>query len=136
MRISPTGVYTWIASLGLLLQGTVTLAALLVPALDHAMPLILHETQMVPVHSLLHIASGIAGFALLRFGGGTGRWIFSIGFGLLYLGLGIAGFFTGGPPALSLKPFDHPFHLVVGGAGLVAAAVEFAMARAFSRSNG
>jgi hypothetical protein len=135
MRISPTRAYTWVASLGLFLQGTVTLAALLVPAVDGAMPVILGETQMVASHSLLHIVSALIGFAVLRVGGPPGTRRFALGFGLFYVGLGIAGAFTGQPLLLSLKPFDHPFHIVLGGLGLLAVTAEIAMPRAASRNN-
>ena len=129
IQLSPTRVYTWIASIGLLLQGASTLLALLVPAVDRAIPLLLAETHMVPAHSVLHIGSGLVGFALLCFGGSWGSRAFSIGFGLFYVGLGASGALTGQPMLLHLNPFDHPFHVVVGGAGLLAVAVELAMTR-------
>jgi Domain of unknown function (DUF4383) len=129
MALSPTRAYTWIASIGLFLQGTGTLFALLVPAVDRALPMLLAETHMVPAHSALHIVSGLIGFALLRFGGSRGSRIFSIGFGLFYVGLGVSGALSGEPVLLHLMPFDHPFHVVVGGAGLLAVAAELAMTR-------
>jgi hypothetical protein len=124
MTTTPTRLYTWVASLGLLAQGGSTLAALLVPALDRAMPGLLQETQMVVPHSLLHIVTGLLGLAALAAGGLGGTvWPrrFAIGFGLFYVALGIAGERSGLPLCLSLKPFDHPFHAVLGGIGLLAA---------------
>ena len=135
MRTSPTRIYTWIASLGLFFQGASTLAALLVPALDRAIPSLLHETQMIHSHSLLHIASGLIGFAALRFGGFVGPRRFAIGFGLFYVGLAVAGALSGHPLGIGLKPFDHSFHAVLGGFGLAAAAVEIIRARAAQGSD-
>jgi hypothetical protein len=134
MRFNPTRIYTWIASVGLFLQGASTLTALLVPAVDRAMPGLLQQTQMIPVHSVLHILSGLLGFAALR-AGSLGTRSFALGFGLFYLGLGVAG--AAGPHelGLGLKPFDHPFHLVLGGFGLVAVAVELIWARLATRSS-
>ena len=135
MRTSPTRVYTWIASLGLFFQGMSTLIALLVPAVDRAIPFLLHETQMIPSHSLLHIASGLIGFAVLRFGGVVGPRRFALGFGLFYVGLAIAGALSAHPLGIGLKPFDHSFHAVLGGFGLIAAAVESIRARVASGSD-
>ena len=100
MHLTPTRAYTWIASSGLFLQGIITLIALLVPAVDRAVPFLLAETHMVPAHSVLHIVSGLIGFALLRFGGSRGSRIFALGFGLFYVGLGVSGALTGEPVLL------------------------------------
>jgi hypothetical protein len=132
MSTSPTRIYTWVASVGLLLQGAITLAARLVPAFDQAMPMLLHETRMIPSHSLLHIASGLLGFAALRFGG-TGPWLFALCFGLFYVALAVAGAMSGLPLGLGLQPFDHGFHAVLGGFGLLAVAVESLPLRAAMR---
>ena len=135
MKISPARVYTWVASLGLFVQGTSTLMALLIPAVDRTVPALLRETQMIPSHSLLHMASGLIGFGALGFGGAAGpRW-FALGFGLFYVGLAIAGEFSGQPLCLGLKPFDHSFHAVLGGFGLLAAAADYVLVHAPSRSN-
>lgn len=135
MKIRPTRVYTWIASLGLFIQGTSTLMALLIPAVDRAVPALLRETQMIPIHSLLHMASGLIGFGALGLSGAAGpRW-FALGFGLFYVGLAIAGGVSGQPLCLGLKPFDHSFHAVLGGFGLLAAAAEYVLGHAPSRSN-
>jgi hypothetical protein len=133
MRFNPTRLYTWVASVGLFLQGASTLTALLVPAVDRAVPGLLQQTQMIPAHSVLHILSGLLGFAAFR-AGSFGTRSFAFGFGLFYVGLGIAG--GAGPHelGLGLKPFDHPFHLVLGGFGLIAAAVELIWARLATRS--
>ncbi len=130
MRISPTRAYTWVASLGLFLQGTSTLVALLVPAVDRAIPFLLHETKMIPSHSALHIASGLIGFAALRFGGSIGPRRYAFWFGLFYVALAIAGALSGRPLGIGLQPFDHYFHAVLGGLGLFAVAVENLRARA------
>jgi hypothetical protein len=129
-----TRAYTWIASIGLFLQGTSTLSAQFVPALDHAIPWLLHETRMVPSHSLLHIASAIIGFAVLWVGA-SGTRFFALWFGLFYFALGAAGAFSDLELGLGLQPFDHPFHLVLGGLGLLAVAVESGRGRARARGN-
>ncbi len=130
MRISPTRVYTWVASLGLFLQGASTLLALLVPAVDHAFPSLLLETQMSYSHSLLHTASGLVGFATLRFGGSAGPRRFALWVGLFYLALGIVGPLSGHPLGIGLTLFDHYFHAVLGGLGLLAVVIENIRARA------
>jgi hypothetical protein len=133
MRFNPTRLYTWIASVGLFLQGASTLTALLVPTVDRAMPGLLEQTQMIPAHSVLHILSGLLGLAALR-AGSFGTRSFALGFGLFYVGLGIAGGTGTHQFGLGLKPFDHPFHFVLGGFGLIAVAVELIWARLARRS--
>jgi hypothetical protein len=130
---TPTRVYTWIASIGLFLQGSATLMALLVPAVDRAIPALLQETQMIPSHSVLHMTSGLIGFATLRFGAARGPWLFALGFGLFYVALALAGGFSGHPMGIGLKPFDHSFHAVLGGCGLLAAMAELIWPGAASR---
>ena len=130
MGMSATRVYTWIASVGLFVQGTSTLIASLVPAVDRAIPFLLHETKMIPSHSALHIASGLIGFAALHFGGSIGPRRFALWFGLFYVALAIAGALSGRPLGIGLQPFDHYFHAVLGGFGLLAVAVENLRARA------
>ena len=122
MRFAPTRLYTWVASIGLILQGSITLAARLVPAVDQAFPALLQQTLMVPRHSLLHIASALAGFAALRFAKGPFR--FALGFGTFYAALAVAGGSSGHQMGIGLQPFDHSFHAVLGGAGVLAAALE------------
>jgi hypothetical protein len=123
VRLSPTRAYTWVASVGLFLQGGSTLAANLIPAFDRAFPILLHETQMIPSHSLLHTASGLIGFVAL-YAGGNGPRRFALWFGLFYVALAIVGAASGWPMGIGLKPFDHYFHAVLGGFGLVAVVVE------------
>jgi hypothetical protein len=126
--------YTWFASGVLLLQGVSTLAALQLPAFDRAVPILLRETQMVASHSILHIASGVIGFVVLRFAGASGTRIFALGFGVFYLGLATIGAAAGWPALLDLKPFDHPFHAVLGALGVAAATAEYAIGRTPQRS--
>ena len=132
----PTRLYIWFASLGLFLQGAVTLAALLVPAVDRVLPFVLEQTKMIPAHSTLHIVSGLIGFAVLRFGGATGVWWFALLFGLFYAGLAVFGAVIGHPLGLGLQPFDHPFHLALGGLGLIAVLVEYLWPRTNRRATG
>ena len=49
--------YALFSGIFLLLQGASTRAARLIPEVDHAFPMLLRATQMVPVHSVLHEAS-------------------------------------------------------------------------------
>lgn len=121
MKTSLTRVYTGVAGIGLLAQGSSTLAALLVPAIDRAMPALLQQTQMVVSHSLLHIATGILGLVALAIGGTAWPRRFAIGFGLFYMALAVVGELSGQPLCLGLKTFDHPFHAALGGIGLLAA---------------
>lgn len=107
----------------LLLQGTSTLLFRLVPALDAAFPALLAVTQMIPIHSLVHILTGVLALALIAWGGPRGPWWFALVFGVFYTLLGAAGVLTSAQFGLGLQTFDHPFHLVAGVPGLVAAAV-------------
>ena len=121
MTRTPTRVYTLVAGLLLLLQGTSTLAFRLSPPLDRAFPALLEVTQMVPSHSLLHIVSALAAFWALWGAGPRGTYWFALVFGLGYVGLAVAGWVSGMHLGLGLQPFDHPFHVVVGMLGLLAA---------------
>lgn len=125
MMKSPTRLYTAFSGIFLLLQGISTLAFRLFPSLDEAFPALLSITQMVPPHSLLHILTGILALVLL-FGGEEHRlfW-FAAGFGLFYTSLAFFGMITLYPTILGLQPFDHPFHLVLGLLGLLAAGLSF-----------
>ena len=122
MRMSPTRAYTWFASLGSFLQGTITLFTSLIP-------------HMIPSHSALHIAIGLIGFAALRFGGAIGPRRYALWFGLLYVALAIAGAFSGHPMELGLIPADHYIHAALGGLGLCAVAADIIWARAALRSD-
>lgn len=119
------GWYTLASGGFLLLQGMSTLLFRLVPALDTAFPALLETTHMVPIHSTLHIVTGVLALAVVRWGGAGGKWWFALGFGLFYTLLGLTGLSTGLPLGLGLQPFDHPFHLLAGLPGLVAAAVGY-----------
>ena len=120
MTKQPTRLYTAIAGIFLLLQGTSTLAFRLYPPLDQAFPQLLAVTQMIPPHSILHIVTGILALVVLLKGGERGSFWFAAGFGLFYVGLGFVGMFTGQPASLGLQPFDHPIHFLLGGLGLLA----------------
>jgi hypothetical protein len=120
----------------LLLQGTSTLLFRLVPALDAAFPALLGTTKMIPIHSLLHIITGALALAVIRWGGARGTWRFALGFGIFYTLLGLSGLMIGDVLGLGLQPFDHPFHLVAGVPGLLAAALAYfasPMKREFSK---
>jgi Domain of unknown function (DUF4383) len=80
---------------------------------------------MIAPHSTLHIVTGLAALGLLAWGGKRGTFWFSVGFGLFYSGLALLGMITMQPTALGLQPFDHPFHLLVGGLGLAAAGLSY-----------
>jgi hypothetical protein len=105
----------------LLLQGVVTGLFLLVDRLDQAFPMVLDTTRMVPQHSALHVVTGLLALVLLRRGNGPALWWFAAGFGCFYTALGLSGLWTGHQLGLDPQPFDHPFHLVAGFAGLIAA---------------
>jgi hypothetical protein len=114
--------YTWAVGGFLLLQGMSTLLFRLVPFFDRTFPALLAVTQMIPIHSLLHIGTGLLALAVIRYGG-RGPWWFALGFGVFYTLLGVAGQLSGNSFGLGLQPFDHPFHLVAGVPGLLAAAL-------------
>jgi hypothetical protein len=116
----PTHLYTLVAGMFLLLQGTSTLAFRLFPALDQAFPTLLSITRMIPAHSILHILTGILALVMLFRGGERGQFWFAAGFGSFYIGLALVGMITSHPTVLGLQPFDHSFHLLLGGLGLLA----------------
>ena len=118
---SPTRFYTAYSGILLLLQGVSTLAFRLFPALDEVFPALLSITQMVPVHSTLHILTGITALAILSRGGERGAFWFAAGFGAFYTGLALFGMITHHPTVLRLQPFDHPIHLFLGAWGLLVA---------------
>ncbi len=118
-------IYALVSGGFLLLQGTSTLLFRLVPALDAAFPALLAVTQMIPVHSLLHILTGVLALAMIRWGGPRGVWWFAVLFGVFYTALGIVGLATSAPLGLGLQPFDNPFHLLAGVPGLAAAAAAY-----------
>lgn len=111
--------YAGFCGVFLLAQGISTLAARWIPAFDAAFPALLATTQMVAQHSLLHIGTALLGLAALYKGRRAPR-VFAIGFGLFYLALGVAGMAGGSELCLGLKPFDHPFHILLGALGVLA----------------
>jgi hypothetical protein len=125
----PTRLYTAFSGIFLLLQGTSTLTFRLFPALDEAFPALLAITQMIPTHSLLHILSGVIALIVLIRGGQGGTFWFAILFGAFYFGLAIFGMVTGHSTILGLQPFDHPFHLLLGGLGFLAVGITYYQAQ-------
>jgi Domain of unknown function (DUF4383) len=121
MTKQPAHLYTAIAGIFLLLQGTSTLAFRLYPPLDQAFPALLAVTQMIPPHSILHILTGVVALVVLSRGGERGSAWFAAGFGALYTGLAVFGMITHHSTVLGLQPFDHPFHLFLGVLGLLVA---------------
>ena len=119
----PTRLYTAFSGIFLLLQGTSTLAFRLFPALDNAFPALLAITQMVPPHSFLHILTGVIALVVLFRGDPRGTFWFATLFGAFYLGLALFGIMTGHATMLGLQPFDHPFHLALGGLGFLAVGI-------------
>jgi hypothetical protein len=116
--------YALFCGVFLLLQGTSTLAARLFPAVDQAIPGLLATTHMRPVHSVLHIATALLAFAVVTLGQ-RATVGFAFVFGGFYTALGLFGWLSGFDFAalgLHLQPFDHPFHVLLGGLGLVAVA--------------
>ncbi len=114
------GRYALFCGVFLILQGVSTLVARLVPAVDAAVPWLLRATRMMPVHSVLHIASALLAFGALALGH-RATWLFAAIFGTFYLALGALGLATGHGLGLHLQTFDHPFHILLGGLGLLAA---------------
>lgn len=117
----PARFYTAFSGIFLLLQGTTTLAFRLYPQLDQAFPQLLAITQMIPPHSILHILTGILALLVLWKGGKRGVFLFALALGAFYTGLAVYGFITHEHTIFGLQPFDHPFHLLLGIWGLVAA---------------
>ena len=119
----PTRLYTVFSGIFLLLQGTSTLAFRLVPSFDRAFPALLAITKMIPPHSILHILTGLIALIVLVRGGPSGTFWFALLFGAFYFGLAVFGIVTGHATMLGLQPFDHPFHLALGGLGFLAVGV-------------
>jgi hypothetical protein len=124
MMKQPARLYTAVAGIFLLIQGTSTLIFRLVPSLDQAFPALLATTHMIPIHSALHIVTGLLAVAILYRNKGREAFWFSLGFGLFYLLLGLSGMLSGHPMGLGLQPFDHPIHLALGAVGLFTAFLE------------
>ena len=80
----------------------------------------------------LHPATGGSGLVALWalfWGRPRAPFWFALAFGLFYVGLAIVGQVSGHHLGLGLHPFDHPFHVLLGAPGLLAAAIEFYLAR-------
>jgi hypothetical protein len=129
MFSQPARLYTLFIGVVLVLQGISTLLFRLYPPLDRAFPLLLELTRMIPTHSLLHIATGLIALWFYFWGGPRGPFRFALVFCLFYLGLAAVGHVTGHQLGLGLHPFDHPFHVLIGGLGLIAVAIEVLRAR-------
>lgn len=125
----PTRLYTIFIGAVLTLQGVSTLLFRLIPPLDRAFPLLLELTRMIPTHSILHIVTGLVGLWAYFRGGPRASFWFAVGFGVFYCGLAAVGMVTGHHLGLGLHPFDHPFHFLIGGLGLIAVAIECVAAR-------
>lgn len=123
MTKQPARLYTAVSGIFLLLQGSSTLAFRLIPTLDHAFPALLAATHMIPIHSTLHIITGIMAVVILYRGRENEALWFALGFGIFYLSLGLAGILSGHPLGLGLQSFDHPIHLALGIVGLFAAGI-------------
>lgn len=119
--MNPTRMYTAVTGIFLLLQGTSTLAFRLYSQLDEAFPQLLATTQMMPTHSILHIITGVLALVVLFRGGERAALWFSVGFGTFYTSLALYGYITHAATIFHLQMFDHPFHLLLGLLGLVAA---------------
>lgn len=125
MLKNPTRFYTALVGIFLFLQGTSTLIFRLVPSLDQAFPPLLSITQMMPIHSTLHIVTGVIALWILFKGGERGALWFTIGFTLFYTGLALYGFITHAATIFHLQAFDHPFHLLIGILGIIALGIHF-----------
>lgn len=121
MNKHPARMFTALAGILLLLQGASTLLFRLIPSLDRAFPALLAVTQMIPVHSALHIVTGIVALSIFYRGGERDALWFTWGFSVFYLTLGLAGLLSGHTLGLGLQPFDHPVHIMLGLLGFFAA---------------
>jgi hypothetical protein len=133
MLSQPTRLYTLFIGVVLVVQGITTLIFRLYPPLDQAFPLLLELTRMIPTHSILHAVTGFVGLWCYFRGGPRASFWFALGFGVFYCGLAAIGQVTMHPLGLGLHPFDHPFHLLIGGLGLIAVAIELFNARRVPR---
>ena len=118
----PARLYTAVYGYVGLFQAVLSYAFHFFPNLDHALPFLQAVPHMIPIHSTLHFVTAILAIVIFHRGGERGAFWFAFGFGLFYTSLGLAGWLTGLQFGLGLQPFDHPFHLFLGGLALLAAA--------------
>jgi len=118
----PARLYTALYGIFGVIQATISLARSFYPALDQAFPALLVIPHMIPIHSTLHLVTSILALVIFYRGGERSAFQFAFGFGLFYVTLGLAGMLSGHQFGLGLQPFDHPFHILIGALGLLAAA--------------
>ena len=117
----PARLYTAVYGFLGVFQATLSFGFYFFPTLDQVIPFLQAIPHMIPIHSTLHLVTSILAIVIFFRGGERGAFWFAFGFGLFYIGLGLAGWLSGHPLGLGLQPFDHPFHLFLGGLALVAA---------------
>ena len=121
MMKSPARLFTAVFGFLGVFQATLSYAFHFFPSLDQAIPFLQAIPHMIPIHSTLHFVTSILAIVIFYRGGERGAFWFAFGFGLFYTALGVAGWLTGHQYGLGLKPFDHPFHVFIGGLALLAA---------------
>ncbi len=124
-KSSAARIFTSFVGKFLLIHGVLTLIFRLVPPLDAAFPFLLAVTKMSVPHSILHIVTGLVALAILRWGNLRDCIYYAVAVGLLYGGLGVYCMVTMHATFFKLQLFDHPFHMLVGMAGLACAAQSF-----------
>jgi hypothetical protein len=75
------------------------------------------------LHSIFHSITGVIALIVLFRGELRGTFWFALLFGAFYFGLAIFGIVVGHATILGLQPFDHPFHLALGGLGFLAVGI-------------
>lgn len=67
------------------------------------------------LHDAVHIGSGVLGVAAALYDGGEYAWEYLVGFGVVYLGVLVAGVFAGDPmnQLLAIDAADNGLHLVL-----------------------
>jgi hypothetical protein len=118
---NPARLYTAVYGFLGVFQAMLSYAFHFFPRLDQTVPFLQAIPHMILVHSTLHFVTSILAIAIFFRGGESGSFWFAFGFGLFYTALGLAGWLTGQQFGLGLQPFDHPFHLFLGGLALLAA---------------
>jgi hypothetical protein len=119
---NPARLYTAVYGFLGLFQAMLSYGFHYFPSLDKVIPFLQAVPHMIPIHSTLHFVTSILALVIFFRGGDRGAFWFAFGFGLFYVALGVAGWLTGQQFGLGLQPFDHPFHLFLGGLALLAAA--------------